>query len=247
MNSVQPISQMLPQKVGSQQNLAKILNNKAILKKMGEGIHRHLKPENLVKMAIMAATNSPKLLECTGNSIMMCLIQSGQLGLDCSGALGDAYMVPYGQTAQFHIGYRGLIKRAHRGGAVKSIQTQVVWNDEEFEYAAGLDLIPWHVPDFDARRDNSIKGLYEMRAFYCVVDLGNGAKHVEVMELEEIEQIRGLSKAAGSSFSPWNDHYVEMGEKTVLRRAFEELREAGIIQPAGSGSMKIQKKELTIE
>jgi len=40
---------------------------------------------------------------------------------------------------------------------------------------------------------------------------------------EEIEKIRKTSKAAKSSFSPWNTHYEEMARKTAIRRIAKYL------------------------
>lgn len=169
---------------------------------------RGLTAEKLIKLAILATSKNPELKNCDMSSVFLCLLQCAELGLEPSGTLGAAYLVPFKGTCTLIIGYRGLIDLARRSGVLRQIEAHVVHAADRFKLRFGLDPVLEHEPCLDGDPGKA-------RLVYCVAQLADGAKHVEVMTLREIERIQKLSKARNS---PWDSHWEEMAKKTVARR-----------------------------
>ena len=178
----------------------------------------HVKPEHLIKMTLLATTKQPKLLKCSQESFLKSVMDAASLGLDCSGTLGSAWLVPYGTAAQLIIGYRGLIDLARRSGQISRIEAHLVYAQDTFKVQFGLDPVLEHTPYMEADRDTAKDAI---RCVYAVAELKDGTKQLEVMTLAEIEAIRNSSKAGNNG--PWKEHFGEMARKTVVRRLCKYL------------------------
>ncbi len=93
---------------------------------------KHITPERLVRVALSAIQNTPKLLECDRNSLFRAVLTSAQLGLEPDGILGQAYLIPFAGKVQFIPGYKGLIDLARRSGEVLNIIAKEVYKNDEF-------------------------------------------------------------------------------------------------------------------
>ena len=170
---------------------------------------KHLTPERLLKVALSATSRNPALLACTPQSILLCVMQAAELGLEIGGLLGDAYFVPFKDTATLVIGYRGMIKLARQSGDLRVLEAHVVREGDVFECEYGLETRLVHKP---AMGDGE---LGKIVAAYAIARFKDGGYQVDVMSLAEIEAIRKLSKSGDSG--PWAAHYAEMARKTVVR------------------------------
>lgn len=171
-------------------------------------------PDRLLKMVVLAANKQPKLLECTGHSLLQASMTAAELGLDCSGTMGQAYLVPYKKQATFIPGYRGLVELARRSGDVNSIYARVVCSNDHFVQRWGDNETIEHRPPDCGERGQPI-GAYAIAVFK------DGTRQREYMTHTEIEKIRSQSKAG--NFGPWKDHWNEMARKTVVRRLCKYL------------------------
>ena len=175
-----------------------------------------LSADRLINLALLAATKSPELLECTTASIVQAVRQAAALGLEVGGPLGEAYIVKYGKTATLIPGYRGYVSLAHRTGKVLDIASTLVYKDDRFEVKYGLNPDIIHIPNFGgSRRDEDIQ------AAYMVAILDSGIKKFEVMTRAEIDKVRASSRSKDSG--PWKDWYPEQAKKTVVRRGAKLL------------------------
>lgn len=209
---------------------------------------RHLTPERMVRMAITAFQRTPALQKCSPLSIVGCVIEAAQLGLELTGPLGQAYMVPYfnkhtrQEEAQFQVGYRGFLKLAFNSGKVSYFNAHEVHANDFFVYEYGTNQRLVHKP---ALRDRG-----EVVAFYSVLRLKDGSSDFEVMSLEDVTAHRDRYSKASSPASPWNTAFNEMGKKTLIRRlakrapvsvelqsaaALDEYAEAGVPQGLALG------------
>lgn len=173
-----------------------------------------LTPDRLIKLALLATKKNSKLAKCSMDSVFTCLLQCAELGLDPGGSTGEAYLVPYKETCTLIIGFRGYIGLARRSGILKQIETHVAHENDKFKLRFGLDPVLEHEPCLRGEPGQPLIA-------YCVARLADGATHVEVMTVAEIERIRQTSKAANDG--PWVNHWEEMARKTVLRRAAKYL------------------------
>lgn len=176
---------------------------------------RHVSPDRLVRIVLTTVQRTPKLLECTRESLLGCIVQCAQLGLEPDGMLGHAYLVPFWNSrqnrleCQFIAGYKGLLKLARQSGEIASVASRVVHAKDEFEYEYGLNEKLRHIP-CDDEDPGSLTHAYTIFRFK------DGSHHFDVMTKREIDRIKARSKAPKGG--PWDTDYEEMAKKTVFRR-----------------------------
>lgn len=187
---------------------------KGLESRIAEVLPKHVSPTTLTRIAITEIRTNPKLLECSLVSLAGAVMKSAQLGLQL-GLLGHCYLVPYKDEATFILGYKGMIELARRSGNIKEIYSVAVYDNDEFDIEYGLHRTIKHIPKYEDR--GTFKGAY------AVAHFTNGGYHFEYLPKVEIEKRKARSKAAGSSFSPWNTDYEEMAKKTVIRHIFDYL------------------------
>lgn len=186
---------------------------------------KHVGADRMLKIALGALRTTPKLMNCSVESLMGAVVHCSQLGLEPNTPLGHAYLIPFenrkkGVTeVQIVLGYKGLIDLARRSGQIVSIAAHEVCANDEFEYSYGLDETLVHKPAMGARGP--------VVAFYAVAKLQGGGHAFEVMSAEQINEIRDNSQnykfARDKKTTVWGQHYAEMGRKTVLRRLVKYL------------------------
>ena len=165
-------------------------------------------PERFVRIALSAVSATPKLMECTQESLLGALLNSAQLGLEPNTPLGQAYLIPYGNQCQFQIGYKGLLDLAYRTGEYQFIRAEAVHEGDEFSYSLGLDAELMHKPVLKDRGD--------VYAYYAVYKLNNGGYNFVVMSKEDVDAHR--RKYSKARKSPWDDNFDAMAKKTVLKQ-----------------------------
>lgn len=180
---------------------------------------KHLTADRMIRLAVTEFAKNPLLQKCSDLSIYSSLIQASQLGLEI-GVLGQAYLIPFknhktGQyEAQMLPGYKGLIALARRSGEVISIETHLVYENDEFELNLGINSSIRHVPDLDGDRGR-------IKLVYGVAKFKDGGYHLEWMSIHDVERIKSRSKA--STNGPWVTDYEQMVRKTLIRRMVNYL------------------------
>ena len=174
--------------------------------------------DRIIKTVVTAAMKNPAILKCSKDSILLSVFQSLDLGLEIGNALGEAYLIPYGQTCQFIPGYRGLISLARRSGQIKSIEAVAVIRGDRFTYERGLSPRLEHFPDLER---SEMPKTDDLLAVYAIANLVEGGTQFEVMLRHEVDAIRARSKSARSG--PWVTDYFEMAKKTAIRRLSKSL------------------------
>lgn len=209
----------------SEQNLRSLFESQKI--KFAQIMPKHLDPERMIRIALIAVSRTPKLLECSPISLLRASLESAAVGLEPNTPLQHAWLIPYynrrandgkgGYEVQFQIGYRGLVDLARRSGEIKSIAAHCVYANDIFECELGLTTHLRHVPNFDSDDRGPL------RLVYAVAHLGDGGTQLEVMSRSQIEVIKSRSQSAGKPDSPWTTSYDEMARKTVVKRLCKML------------------------
>ncbi len=174
----------------------------------------HVDVNRFIKSALLAVARQPKLKSCTSASLFQAIVSAAELGLDFTQAKGHAYLVPYGNEATFMPGYRGLIDLAKRSGTITKIEAHPVHENDEFELRLGTESRLDHRPLLKGDR-GPVQGAYAVAFF------DNAPPQFEYMTLEQLESIRGRSKAKNNG--PWKTDTDEMYRKTVVRRLAKYL------------------------
>lgn len=175
-------------------------------------------PERFTRMVLTAMSTNPQLVQCTPKSFLGAMMQAAQLGLEPNTPLGQAYLIPFKNKGvdevQFVLGAKGLIDLAYRSGEITDIQAHEVHKNDTFEYELGLTPKLKHIP---ALKDRGAVILY-----YAVWHTKSGGYGFEVMSREDVVAHKNkYSKAANSSFSPWNTNFDSMAKKTVLKQSLK--------------------------
>ena len=155
--------------------------------------------------SLLTLVNNNNLLQkANPTSILAAAATAASLDLPVNPSLGLAWIVPYGNGAQFQLGYRGAIALAMRSGQMKSIvMTEVYegeckcWNrfTETFEFG-------------DRVSDNII-------GYYARFETVNGFVKATFWTKEEVlKHAKRFSKSFNRG--PWQTDFDAMAKKTVL-------------------------------
>lgn len=150
-------------------------------------------------------------------SLYQAAMDAAEVGLTLATNLRQAYFVPRWskKTGKEHIAYEisvhGLKSLAFRGGKIIGFPSNVVYEDDVFEFEYGTSAFIKHVP----RRPSTGKVI----AVWAMAEFSNGSKPVfQIVWKEELDKIQKLSK---SRF--WENWYDEMARKTAIRRLCKAL------------------------
>ena len=135
------------------------------------------------------------------------------LGVDISQR--QAYFLPYGNEITSVLDYKTLMALIKKHTNVKSIDAQLVYENEVFHVEQGK--VVEHRQNPFASKDS--KGA--LVGAYSVFTLDDGSRDYYFASLDEINKVKECSKSANSKFSPWNNWYDEMVKKTVIRKGMK--------------------------
>lgn len=174
---------------------------KAALPRLG------ITPERMGRIVMTEVRRNPKLAtQCSIESLLGAAMACAQYGLE-PGPMGLAWIIPYGNEAQFQIGYKGLVRLLYRSGQVKDIRCFAVARGDEFEMDLGADQPFRHQPTDPDRCADNVRGVY------CAIRTTMGGVVPEWWSFEQIEAHRARFSKAHKS--PWATDWIQMARKTV--------------------------------
>lgn len=176
-----------------------------------KALPKHVTADRMARVALTAIRQNPKLQAADPMSLIASVMVAAQLGLEPNTPLGQCYIIPYKDQAQFQIGYKGSLDLAHRSGQYKRIAAFSVDEADTFDYEYGLKPKLVHVP----ARKPSGKNVY----YYAVYELANGGQDFRVWSREQVEaHAKKYSQAfrSGKTDTPWQTAFDSMAKKTVL-------------------------------
>ncbi|PVR72661.1 recombination protein RecT, partial [Salmonella enterica] len=221
-----------PTAVKNNNDVISFINQPSVKEQLAAALPRHMTAERMIRIATTEIRKVPALGDCDTMSFVSAIVQCSQLGLEPSGALGHAYLLPFGnrneksgkKNVQLIIGYRGMIDLARRSGQIASLSARVVREGDDFSFEFGLEEKLVHRPG--ENEDAPVTHVY------AVARLKDGGTQFEVMTRKQIELVRAQSKAGNNG--PWVTHWEEMAKKTAIRRLFKYLPVSIEIQRAVS-------------
>lgn len=135
------------------------------------------------------------------------------LGVDISQR--QAYFLPYGNEITSVLDYKTLMALIKKHTNVKSIDAQLVYENEVFHVEQGKVVEHRQNPFASKEEKGNLVGAYS------VFTLDDNSKDYYFASLEEINKVKECSKSANSKFSPWNNWFDEMVKKTVIRKGMK--------------------------
>lgn len=179
---------------------------------IARALPKHMDADRMARIALTTLRKTPKLANCSPESFLGALMTCSQLGVE-PGATGEAYLVPFGRECTFVLGYKGMAKLFWQSPMAKSLDAQVVYENDQFDYEYGLTPHLRHKPVLGDRG--------KAVAYYAVATTVSGGSAFVVLSPQDVEKHRKFSKQSGSG--PWKDHYDAMAKKTCVRELFKLL------------------------
>lgn len=183
--------------------------------KFKENLKQALPPnvplERFVRTALTGIQQNPAVCEADRNSLYLAIQRCAADGLMPDGR--EAALAVYGGKVNYMPMVLGIIKRLATAGI--SIDAQVVRENDEFEQAFGDDAHIVHKAPRLGQPRGALIGVY------AIAKLANGMVMREVMDKDQIDQVRMASRSANAG--PWKQWYDEMARKTVIRRLAKRL------------------------
>jgi phage RecT family recombinase len=170
--------------------------------------------------ALQIVQGSTELRKCSPESIHNALLDVAYTGLTLAPSQSLLYLIPYGDKATLHIGYRGMEQLAYATGMVMLIQTVLVCeNDPVYRVGTGPD--GRYIMHEQARKDRG-----EVTHAYCIAQFRSGPQHVEEMDREQLDAVeehaQKKQKSGKRGGAVWRGPFKdEMRKKAVIRRAWK--------------------------
>jgi recombination protein RecT len=150
--------------------------------------------------------NNSYLRNASPDSIYTSAMMAAALDLPINPNLGFAYIIPYGNQAQFQIGYKGLIQLALRSGQFKTISVTPVYEGQL------LENNPLTGFKFDFNNKQSDKAI----GYAAYFSLINGYEKTMYMSVAEVEA-HGKKYSKTFNNGVWKNDFNAMAQKTCLK------------------------------
>lgn len=195
----------------SQYSVKQLLSADAVKAKFDDVLGK--KAPQFTTSLINVVNSNYQLKKADANSVIASALVAASLDLPVNPSLGYMYIIPYKNTAQPQIGYKGYIQLAQRSGQYKHLNAISVyegelksWNPltEEVEYEPKQD------------RDTNEQPI----GYLGYMELLNGFSKTVYWTHKQIDDHRKEFSKSGGEDTPkgvWKDHYDAMALKTVLR------------------------------
>lgn len=195
------------------------------------------------------ATNS-SLQQCDAGSILSGALLGEALNLSPSPQLGQYYLVPFKDKAQFQLGYKGYIQLAIRSGQYKDIDVIEV---REGEYLGRDKITGKHQFEFiedEVEREN--KPIIGYMAYFEYLNgfYKNLYWSKEKMQKHALEYSQAYASDVkkGTNYSFWAKHFNGMAFKTMLRQLISKWGIMSIdMQEALTKDMSVVKEDGTYD
>jgi recombination protein RecT len=201
-----------------------VIDSNPFKQELARALPNALKPDRVVRLAITMLRANASLQKCSPLSIMACVVESAQLGLELDQVLGHAYLVPFGGEASLIVGYRGFAHLMYQSGTISTISAEVVRAKDKFKRTLGTRRELVHDPAPIPLKDDPEDWL----GAYAVVEFLTDKTEFEYLERVKIESARNRSrswhayKKDGKS-TPWITDTEEMWRKTAIRRLAKRM------------------------
>jgi recombination protein RecT len=164
--------------------------------------------QSFMSSIITAVSQNNQLAQCDPTSVISAAAIAATMDLPINPGLGFAHIVPYKDSAQFQIGWKGFVQLAMRSGKYKTINLTPVLEGQlrehnpftgEMEFAA------------EASSDKQI-------GYLLYFKLLNGYEKYFYMTREQCEaHAKRYSASYKKGFGMWKDDFEAMALKTVCK------------------------------
>jgi len=166
--------------------------------------------ETFVAQVANACRATPKLWQCTPETVLGAALRCAQYGLAPNDVRNQAWIIPYGREATFVLGYGGKMELARRAVPGLKFDGRPVYPNDEFDVDYGSAKPLTHRPAVALKLDRGGDAF----AWYVRATFPDGSLQIHVLDKESIEYHRKFSKNADSGM--WRDNYDAAALKSVV-------------------------------
>jgi recombination protein RecT len=183
-------------------------NLPAIMATLPKGV----RAEVMTAVAMTAALDNPKLLDCSPLSMFRSVLKMASLGLR-HGETCD--LVPIGNKAECWVRVRGVVELAQRSGAIQWAKEGFVVDGDVFEFEERSEGTHFrHVPSGTPKADGS-----NVTHVYAILTLPSKVRIYEVWTKDRVMEHKAKHAKDTSAGSVWAKHPLPMMAKTVVKAA----------------------------
>jgi len=159
--------------------------------------------------SVLTAVNSNKLLrDCEPMSVISSAAVAASMDLPVNPSLGFAHIVPYGDRAQFQIGWKGIIQLAMRSGQYKTINLTPVLEGQIKSHNVFTGEMEFQPNE----KSNKQVG------YLLYFKLLNGYEKYFYMTTEQCQAHgKRYSKSFAKGYGNWVENFEAMALKTVAK------------------------------
>jgi recombination protein RecT len=192
------------------------------LKRLQMALPAGTDPQRFILAWVSGIKATPKAAECTRESLEQSFWDCARLGL-WPGPAQHVDIIPYGQSAQTQVGWKGVVALLKRDAGVAHVTSRPIYEHEEYTIRAGTSPGIDHLPKMVDRGDRI--------AWYAVAFFRDGSQPAfEVMTEQEVQQHKKQYRSSRSG--PWDDAYHEMARKTVIKRLAKHVGAGDVLAHA---------------
>jgi recombination protein RecT len=212
------------------------INSDAYKRMINQTLGDPKKAARFVTAIIAAVATNPALQNCDASTIVSAGLLGETLNLSPSPQLGQYYIVPFNDrknnrvTAQFQLGYRGMLQLAQRSGEYKRINAMAVKEGELILYDPFNDEIVLTYIEDEAQRES-----LPTIGYYAMFEYHNGFRKVlywSRAKMESHAEKYSMGYKAHKGYTFWEKDFDAMAVKTMLRQ---------LISKWGIMSLEMQK------
>lgn len=172
------------------------------------------KAERFIAAISSAVSANEALQSCDAGTILSAGLLGEALNLSPSPQLGQYYLVPYGNKAQFQLGYKGYIQLAIRSGQYKRLNVVEIKEGELVSYNPLTEEIEVNLIENEEVREQT-----PTAGYYAMFEYINGFTKSMYWSKTRMEaHAQKFSKSYNKSTSIWKTEFDSMAKKTMLRQ-----------------------------
>lgn len=174
---------------------------------IGRLLARNMPPDRFLALAMREVSKSSKLMKCSALSVCASIVEAAIMGLELGSVTGQAYLVPFKETCQLIVGYKGLILLAWRDAKIIT-HADIIQEADQYEVIRGSHPEIVHRPALNVER-GGVVGAY---AIFTYPDGRTIPVFHDYLELER-RRLRSRAKDEG----PWMTDKRAMQMKCPIR------------------------------
>ena len=152
---------------------------------------------------------TPALYKCDPATVLGAALKCAQVGLAPNDGRNLAFIIPYGNTASFQLGYGGVMELARRAAPGLKFSGAAVYPGDEFTFDRGAGLIVHRDAATIGKQRTGDAYYWWVRASYP-----DGTSVIEGLDRDGVEYHRSFSKQRNGEM--WTKSYDAAALKSVV-------------------------------